>query len=75
MKIERARIIVEFERNNLTEILTNKRANIYYISNKNNYAIVYCDKKEEMNILNLFKQNNSIKEAYISSERLNSFIF
>lgn len=75
MRVERARIIVTFETNNLRQILNNRKTNIYYVSTKENYAIVYCDKREENKILQLIKDSSSVLDAVISSERLDKLNF
>ena len=41
--IERKGLIVYFENKEVLEKLDKTIVNIYYISEKNNYAIIYCD--------------------------------
>ena len=41
--IQRKGIIVYFEKKEVLEQLDKTVVNIYYVSEKNNYAIIYCD--------------------------------
>ena len=41
--IQRKGIIVYFENKEVLEQLDKTIVNIYYVSEKNNYAIIYCD--------------------------------
>lgn len=41
--IERKGLIVYFENKEVLEKLDKTIVNIYYVSEKNNYAIIYCD--------------------------------
>lgn len=41
--IERKGLIVYFDNKEAIELLDKTIVNVYYVSEKNNYAIIYCD--------------------------------
>ena len=73
VRIERSRIIVEFDNNDYkVQLQRFKNIDIIYES-KNKYALVYCDKKDEEAIVNLLKKTT--RNAYVSNEKVDAYNF
>lgn len=73
--IERKGLIVYFETMEVLEKLDKSIVNIYYVSEKNNYAIIYCDLNRYKPLCNQLSQMKGIIsfEDSMSNVEANSF--
>lgn len=75
MSVKRGRIIVEYNDLGFKNNINKNNINIVYESTKNNYAIIYCDKQDEVSLLDILKKSTSINNCYIADERIDSYNF
>ena len=73
--IQRKGIIVYFENKEVLEQLDKTIVNIYYVSEKNNYAIIYCDLNRYKPLCNQLSQMQGVKsfEDCMNNVEANSF--
>ena len=73
MQIQRSRIIVEFyDSDYKVQLEQFKNIDIIYES-KRKYALVFCDRKDEKDILELLQK--TCKNAYVSNEKVEAYNF
>ena len=73
--IQRKGIIVYFENKEVLEQLDKTIVNIYYVSEKNNYAIIYCDLNRYKPLCNQLSQMQGVInfEDSMNNVEANSF--
>ena len=73
--IQRKGIIVYFENKEVLEQLDKTVVNIYYVSEKNNYAVIYCDLNRYKPLCGQLAQMKGIKsfEDSMNNVEENSF--
>ncbi|MGM9972027.1 MAG: hypothetical protein ACI35W_06430 [Anaeroplasmataceae bacterium] len=77
MSVTRSRIIVNYKNKDFLTLIKNKNnINIVYEGNdKDKYLIIYCDRQDEKYLFETISNDDSVLNAYISNERIDSYNF
>lgn len=58
--VERKSVVIYYNNEDFVRSLTKKDINVYYISKKNSYAVLYFDRNKEVEIVEYLKNNKAI---------------
>lgn len=69
----RSRIVVEFNNKDFVNQLSNYKDISTYFGVKDNYCLVYCNRNDEKNVLEMLNSNGNV--AYLSNEYIDGYNF